>query len=124
MVDDRINPAAPRARRSDLPVRLASALLMLAVTIAALVIGGRVFDAFVVLVALVSPIRSAREAVRADELLDRALGAVGADGLEHVVHLGRTGADMAAVGKVVGVIGGGSPAGHDRQPSSAVAEGC
>lgn len=53
-MDDRISPAAPRARRSDLPVRLASALLMLAVTIAALVIGGRVFDAFVVLVALVA----------------------------------------------------------------------
>ncbi|WP_308419252.1 phosphatidate cytidylyltransferase [Tsuneonella deserti] len=39
-------------RKSDLPVRLASAVIMLAVAIAALVIGGRVFETFVVLVAL------------------------------------------------------------------------
>ena len=46
--------AEPPAKRSDLPVRLASAVIMLAVAIAALVIGGRTFDTFVVLVALVA----------------------------------------------------------------------
>lgn len=39
---------------SDLPVRLGSAVIMLAVAIAALVVGGRTFDTFVVLVALVA----------------------------------------------------------------------
>lgn len=46
-------PAAP-VKRSDLPVRLASAAIMLVVAIAALVIGGSVFDAFVAVVALVA----------------------------------------------------------------------
>jgi phosphatidate cytidylyltransferase len=46
-------PAAP-AKRSDLPVRLASAVIMLAVVIAALVIGGRLFDSVVLIVALVA----------------------------------------------------------------------
>ena len=45
-------PEAVTGKRSDLPVRLASAVIMLAVAIAALVIGGRVFDTFVVFVAL------------------------------------------------------------------------
>jgi phosphatidate cytidylyltransferase len=47
-------PETVTAKRSDLPVRLASAVIMLAVAIAALVIGGRTFDTFVVLVALVA----------------------------------------------------------------------
>jgi phosphatidate cytidylyltransferase len=42
------------AKKSDLPVRLGSAVIMLAVAIAALVIGGRTFDTFVVLVATVA----------------------------------------------------------------------
>jgi phosphatidate cytidylyltransferase len=41
-------------KNSDLPVRLASAVIMLAVAIGALVAGGAVFDTFVVLVALVA----------------------------------------------------------------------
>jgi phosphatidate cytidylyltransferase len=44
--------ADTQAKRSDLPVRLGSAVIMLAVAIAALVIGGRTFDTFVVVVAL------------------------------------------------------------------------
>ena len=40
------------AKRSDLPVRLASGVVMLALAIAAVVAGGAVFDTFVVLVAL------------------------------------------------------------------------
>ena len=47
--------AAPAGRGgSDLPTRLISALVMLAVAAAALVIGGRVLDAFIALVALVA----------------------------------------------------------------------
>jgi phosphatidate cytidylyltransferase len=42
------------ARRSDLAVRVASAVVMLGVAVAALAIGGIVFDAFVALVALVA----------------------------------------------------------------------
>ncbi len=39
---------------SDLPVRLASAVMMLAVAFAAIVVGGRVFDTLVVFVALIA----------------------------------------------------------------------
>lgn len=44
--------AAPK--KSDLPVRLASGVIILAAAIGALVVGGTVFDTFVVLVALVA----------------------------------------------------------------------
>ena len=44
--------AAPQ--RSDLPVRLGSAVIMLAVSVAALIIGGRTFDSLVVIVAAVA----------------------------------------------------------------------
>ena len=47
-------PETVTATRSDLPVRLGSAVIMLAVAIAAIVIGGRLFDSFVLLVALVA----------------------------------------------------------------------
>jgi len=47
-------PAPTPAKKSDLPVRAASAVIMLAVAIAALVIGGRTFDGFVLVVALVA----------------------------------------------------------------------
>jgi phosphatidate cytidylyltransferase len=40
--------------KSDLPVRSGSAVLMLAVAVAALIVGGRVFDTFVVFVGLVA----------------------------------------------------------------------
>jgi phosphatidate cytidylyltransferase len=43
--------AAP-AKKSDLPVRLASAIIMLAVAVTALVFGGRIFAGFVVFVTL------------------------------------------------------------------------
>jgi phosphatidate cytidylyltransferase len=45
---------APAAKKSDLPVRAASAVIMLAVAIGALVAGGRTFDGFVLIVALVA----------------------------------------------------------------------
>ena len=47
-------PETVTVTRSDLPVRLGSAVIMLAVAIAAIVIGGRLFDSFVLLVALVA----------------------------------------------------------------------
>jgi phosphatidate cytidylyltransferase len=46
--------AGPDRKKSDLPVRLASAVIMLAAAIGALVVGGMVFDAFVVVVSLVA----------------------------------------------------------------------
>lgn len=45
---------APAPKKSDLPVRAASAVIMLAVAVAAVVIGGRTFDGFVLIVALVA----------------------------------------------------------------------
>ena len=51
MAGGSVTPQAPR--KTDLSVRLASAAVMLAVAGAALAIGGRVLDAFIVLVALV-----------------------------------------------------------------------
>jgi len=52
-------------RNSDLPVRLASAVVMLAAAIGALVIGGRTFDAFVIIVALVAFVEFVLLVVRA-----------------------------------------------------------
>ncbi len=46
--------AAPGKKKSDLPVRAASAIVMLAVAIGALVMGGAIFDTFVVVVSLVA----------------------------------------------------------------------
>ena len=54
MADVEIAEPAVPVRRSDLPVRLASAVIMLAVAIAALIVGGRLFDSVVLLVALVA----------------------------------------------------------------------
>lgn len=51
MAGGSVTPQAPR--KTDLSVRLASAAVMLAVAGAALVLGGKVLDAFIVLVALV-----------------------------------------------------------------------
>lgn len=46
--------AGPDRKKSDLPVRLASAVIMLAAAIGALAVGGMVFDTFVVVVSLVA----------------------------------------------------------------------
>jgi phosphatidate cytidylyltransferase len=53
LVDDKPAAAAPAAKRSDLPVRLASAVVMLAVAGLAVWRGGLVLDGFIALVALV-----------------------------------------------------------------------
>ncbi len=47
-------------------------------------------------------------------LVDQLVQRADADGAQHVVHLGDRRADMAAIGEIVGVVGGGGPAGHDR----------
>jgi phosphatidate cytidylyltransferase len=52
-------------KKSDLPVRLGSAVIMLAVAIAALAIGGQTFDTFVVLVALAAFVEFALLVIRA-----------------------------------------------------------
>jgi len=58
--------AVPLAvKTSDLPVRLASAAVMLAVAIGALVVGGQVFDTFVALVALAAFVEFVLLVVRA-----------------------------------------------------------
>lgn len=51
MADGEVAAGRRQNRSGDLPVRLASAAVMLAVAIGALVVGGRIFDIFVVLVA-------------------------------------------------------------------------
>lgn len=53
MADDKPVAAAPAAKRSDLPVRLASAVVMLVVAGLAVWRGGLVLDGFIALVALV-----------------------------------------------------------------------
>jgi phosphatidate cytidylyltransferase len=45
---------APVRRNADLPVRLASGLILIAVVVGALIVGGQVFDSVVVIVALVA----------------------------------------------------------------------
>jgi phosphatidate cytidylyltransferase len=51
---DTIEATSQPAKRSDLPVRLGSAVIMLAVAVAAIVIGGRLFQSLVLAVALVA----------------------------------------------------------------------
>lgn len=52
MADGESVPLSLRARNADLPVRVASAVVMLALAVGAVVVGGRVLDIFVALVAL------------------------------------------------------------------------
>ena len=54
MADDETVAVPLAVKTSDLPVRLASAVVMLAVAIGAMVAGGRVFDLFVAVVAFVA----------------------------------------------------------------------
>ena len=53
MADDNTAEVPVSVRVSDLPIRLASAAVLLAIAAAALAIGGRVLDAFILLVALI-----------------------------------------------------------------------
>ncbi|MGN3975398.1 phosphatidate cytidylyltransferase [Tsuneonella sp. SYSU-LHT278] len=68
--------AADRRTKSDLPVRLASAAIMLAVAIGALVAGGTVFDTFVVVVTLVAFVEFVLLVVRATPVVPYRLAAL------------------------------------------------
>lgn len=75
-------PTAPvRARNSsDLPVRMGSAVIMLALAIGALVAGGRTFDGFVVIVALIAFVEFVLLIVRATADIPMRLVAIAAGG--------------------------------------------
>lgn len=65
-------------RNTDLPVRLASAAIMLALAIGALVAGGQVFDSFVVIVALIAFVEFVLLIVGATRGVPARLGAIAA----------------------------------------------
>lgn len=94
--------AAPR-KNADLPVRLASAAVMLILAIGALVIGGRTFDAFVVVVALVAFVEFVLLVVGATANVPYRLAAI----LAGAVYFGLAGGMLAGAGDflVVLVIG-------------------
>ena len=79
------------AKRSDLPVRLASGVVMLAVALAALVSGGLVFDTFVVLVALVAFVEFVLLVVKATPNVPFRLAAI----IAGVVYFGLAGGVLA-----------------------------
>lgn len=81
MADDDSTAVPLAVKTSDLPVRLASAAIMLAAAIAALVIGGRVFDTFVVAVALVAFVEFVLLVVRATANIPYRLAAIIAGGI-------------------------------------------
>jgi phosphatidate cytidylyltransferase len=87
-------------RKSDLPVRLASAVIMLAVAIAALVIGGRVFDTFVVLVALAAFVEFILLVVKATGNIAFRLAAIIAGAL----YFGLAGGVLAGAGDLLIVL--------------------
>lgn len=64
------------AKNADLPVRLASATAMLALAIGALIVGGRVFDTFVVLVTLAAFVEFVLLVVRATANIPYRLAAI------------------------------------------------
>ena len=65
MADDESVEVPLAVKTSDLPVRLASAVVMLAAAVAAIVVGGRVFDTFVLAVTLVAFVEFVLLVVRA-----------------------------------------------------------
>lgn len=75
-------PTAPvRARNnSDLPVRMGSAVIMLALALGALIAGGRTFDGFVAIVALIAFIEFVLLVVRATPDIPTRLVAIAAGG--------------------------------------------
>ena len=93
--------AVPLAvKTSDLPVRLASALVMLALAIGALVIGGRMFDTFVVLVALAAFVEFVLLVVKATADIPYRLAAI----LAGVLYFGLAGGVLAGAGDFVIVL--------------------
>lgn len=93
--------AVPLAvKTSDLPVRLASATVMLALAIGALVIGGRVFDTFVVLVALAAFVEFVLLVVKATANIPYRLAAI----LAGAVYFGLAGGVLTGAGDFVIVL--------------------
>jgi phosphatidate cytidylyltransferase len=93
---------APR-KNADLPVRLASAIVMLALAVTALVVGGRTFDAFVLIVALIAFVEFVLLVVRATANIPYRLAAI----LAGAVYFALAGGMLAGAGDflVVLVIG-------------------
>jgi phosphatidate cytidylyltransferase len=94
--------AAP-GKNADLPVRLAAAIVMLALAVGALVAGGRTFDIFVVVVALVAFVEFVLLVVGATANVPYRLAAI----LGGAVYFGLAGGMLAGAGDflVVLVIG-------------------
>lgn len=84
---------APR-KNADLPVRLASAVIMLVVAVAAIVIGGRTFDLFVILVALVAFVEFVLLVVGATANVPYRLAAI----LAGAIYFGLAGGMLAGAG--------------------------
>jgi len=94
MADAEMPEQTTPAQRSDLPVRLGSAVIMLAVAIAASVMGGRVFDTFVVIVALVAFVEFVLLVVKATPNIAFRLAAI----LAGALYFGFAGGVLAGAG--------------------------
>ena len=81
-------------KTSDLPVRLASAVVMMALAVCALILGGQVFDTFVVLVALATFVEFVLLVVRATGNIPYRLAALIAGAL----YIGLAAAVLAGAG--------------------------
>lgn len=94
MADGDIAAPAQPTKKSDLPVRLASAAIMLAVATAVIVIGGRVFQTFVVFVALAAFVEFVLLAVKATPNIAFRLAAI----IAGAVYFGLAGGVLAGAG--------------------------
>ena len=94
MADAEMPEQTTATQRSDLPVRLGSAVIMLAVAVAALVMGGRVFDTFVVIVALVAFVEFVLLVVKATPNIAFRLAAI----LAGALYFGLAGGVLAGAG--------------------------
>ena len=90
MADADLAAPAERAKKSDLPVRLASAVIMLAVATAAIAVGGRVFQTFVVFVALAAFVEFVLLVVKATPNVAFRLAAIIAGIVARAINRGRT----------------------------------
>ena len=104
MADGEGNPVPLRSKAHDLPVRLASAAVMLALAIGAMVIGGRTFDTFVVIVALVAFVEFVLLVIRATSNIAFRLAAIIAGAVYFILAAGvLTGAGDFLIVLIVGV---------------------
>lgn len=94
MADDNSVAAPLEVKTSDLPVRLASAVVMLAVAIGALIAGGEVFDAFVGIVAFIALVEFVLLVIGATQKIAYRLAAIAAG----VVYFGLAGGVLVGAG--------------------------